>query len=342
MLTDAIIAYGQQITTRIFKNDRSVTVGASEVGMCARRVRWLKDVGDKSRVKVLTRWGATLRGNLIEEHVWVPALRKKWGNRFLMGGEDQDTLVHGYLSATPDGLLVNLTPEEYRNLTKLRGSGAVVVECKSIDPRVSLTEVKAQNAFQVQVQMGIIRKKTKFKPSAAVVSYINASFLDDVTEFVVPFDPEVFSVAERRAKMVMECRDATLLRPEGIIEGGKECQHCQFTDRCGRARENAVPADGGEVSDKFRKEVVERCRQIKKLTASIEETEAKVNLLKQELKERMSKEKVRWIEGVVSWSRFAGRTSYDMDKLREELKLLRFDLEKYRKPGTPGDRMQIV
>ena len=45
----------------------------------------------------------------------------------------------------------------------IKYKGDVVVECKTIDPRVNLLEEKSENAFQVQVQMGLIRELTKYK-----------------------------------------------------------------------------------------------------------------------------------------------------------------------------------
>ena len=341
LITDAILDYGQQVSITTFKHDRSTTVGASEVGMCARRVRWSKDVGDKTRVKVRTRWGAALRGNLIEEHVWVPAIRKKWGERFLLGGKSQETLIHGDLSATPDGILVGLTPEEYKRLTGLKGSGDVVVECKTIDPRVNLVEEKSENRFQVQVQMGLIRKKTKFKPSAAVITYINASFLDDVKEFVVPFDPSVFKVVEERAKAIMST-DGVKLRPEGLIAGGKECEHCRFAERCGRVRSAAVPTAKKKADEQFVAEIIDYCKEIRQYEEKAKTNDEQVRLMKQILKERLASHGVRCIDGVVSWSSFNGRSSYDMEKLGEELKRRNIDIEKYRKDGTPGDRLQIL
>ena len=82
----------------------------------------------------------------------------------------------------------------------------------------------------------------------AVVSYINASFLDDISEFPVRFDPKIFAVAEARAKLIMAAASPTDLKPEGAIAGGAECDFCPFVRSCGRQR-RAVPYGVAETKD---------------------------------------------------------------------------------------------
>ena len=341
MIKQAILDYGLSKSVKTFEHDRSKTIGASEIGQCARRVRWSKDASDKPH-EGRARWGATLRGNLIEEELWLPAMRGAWGARLVMAGEDQQTFIDEHLSATPDGLLVNLTAKEYKAVTGCKGSGSVVVECKSIDPRVNLTEARAENQLQVQAQMGLIRKLTHWHPSRAVITYINASFLDDIQKFVVEFDPEIFKSAEYRARMILQAPDGADLRPEGLIAGGKECEHCRFFDRCAKTRFDAVPTKKNVVDPQFRAEIEDACSEIKKLQSLVNVNEELVNTKKQELKERLAEKGVRWIDGVVSWSSHNGRQSYDMDAIREVLKEFRVNVDKFKKQGTPGDRLQIL
>ena len=41
------------------------------------------------------------------------------------------------------------------------------------------------------------------KPTHAVLSYTDASFWNDVKEFVIPFDPQTYEVAQERATKIM-------------------------------------------------------------------------------------------------------------------------------------------
>ena len=70
---------------------------------CRRSCLWRR-VATKIIVDV---WGATLRGRLFEDHFWVPALRACYGAKLLFAGDQQQTFVSGFLSATPDGLLID-------------------------------------------------------------------------------------------------------------------------------------------------------------------------------------------------------------------------------------------
>src|ERR1017187_9791563 len=178
------------IAKKKWKHDRTKTVGASEVGTCSRRVWFGKKSTDADKDHV-DRWGATERGNLIEMKLWAPALKKKYNGKLKFRGDQQKSFIDGPLSATPDGLL--LAP---RDALKEHGikdieADCILLECKSIDPRVDLKEARHHHILQAQAQLGCVRAKTKYKPVYCVISYIDASFLDNITEFVVKFDPEI-------------------------------------------------------------------------------------------------------------------------------------------------------
>src|SRR5450631_2909196 len=90
--------------------DRSGTVGASEIGLCERQVFWNKNKGHKKKGVDVdpdyeNDWGARIRGTIMEFAFWVPALRKKYGDKLMFAGTEQEKWTKGYLSATPDGLL---------------------------------------------------------------------------------------------------------------------------------------------------------------------------------------------------------------------------------------------
>ncbi|MEI6986543.1 MAG: hypothetical protein WCK65_10470 [Rhodospirillaceae bacterium] len=159
--------------------------------------------------------------------------RKPNGVELLFAGREQKTLIDGYLSATSDGLLVGVAADclSHHGIPDL-GSDTLVVECKSIDPRVSLKEAKGEHSGQTQVQMGLISHCTPHRPNFALISYADASFLDTITEFVVAFDPAVYAAAKDRARLIMLTEDPSKRLAEGKIAGGDECKYCSFKSGC--------------------------------------------------------------------------------------------------------------
>jgi hypothetical protein len=214
MITEVLAAYAET-TARLFEG-RENTVGASEVGQCARKIYFAKNSGDHvygadADEDFAEAWGAALRGRLFEDHLWVPALRARYGAKLLYAGEDQCTFASGFLSATPDGLLIDQPRDALAGLgiADVGGDGSVVVEAKTIDPRARLDGPKPEHVFQAIAQIGLIRELTPHRPEWAGISYANASFLDDIVEFVVRFDPAVFQNAKARATAIMPRRRLT-------------------------------------------------------------------------------------------------------------------------------------
>ena len=62
-----------------------------------------------------------------------------------------------------------------------------MVEAKTIDPRARSTPPSSEHTYQVQIQLGLLREVTPHRPEFAVISYTDASFWDETTEFVVKF-----------------------------------------------------------------------------------------------------------------------------------------------------------
>src|SRR6202022_4655433 len=109
MIAEALAAYADA-TARVFE-DREQTIGASDVGQSARKLFWIKNEGDPlyaapRDADYVDRWGARVRGSIFEEQFWLPAMRARSGEKLKYAGSEQQTLVADFLSATPDGLLV--------------------------------------------------------------------------------------------------------------------------------------------------------------------------------------------------------------------------------------------
>ena len=177
-------------------HDRSMTVGASEVGQCQRKL-----VYDKHNIHPDTGfvqdYGAAERGNAMEDWV-VEGLQHSLPDDIQLlwaTDEGQQTLVDklAYQSATPDGLFVS------KDLFPLNVDGTDVLtncvynEIKSIDPRPYdfLKEPKHVHALQCQQGMDLVRRLTEYEPTHAVITYVNASFYSQIKTFIIPFDQKI-------------------------------------------------------------------------------------------------------------------------------------------------------
>jgi hypothetical protein len=349
MLKQALAAYAAE-TKRVFA-DRSASLGGSDIGQCARKVFWLKNEDDPDYGAARDRdyiegYGATLRGTLIEEHFVEPALRRAFGSKLLYAGAEQETLASEYLSATPDGLVVDQPTNAlaYLGAPDLGPGRSFVVEIKSIDPRATLDEPKSEHVFQCQTQMGLFRELTEHQPEYGVILYINASFLDDAVEYLIRFDQTLYDHAKQRAAQIMTVRNAFSLRPEGWITGGKECGYCPFTGACGRQRMDVPYAEIAPVDPQFTAEIADLAQSIKQFEAEEEAATTRLRSAQEDLKERLRSKKLRRVVGdgvSVLWSAVKGRPSYDHPGIREAAANAGVDLRQYETVGDPTDRLTI-
>ena len=236
MISDALHAFGDAFG-RSWKHDRSQTVGASEIGQCLRRV-WFSKHG-MERDNGVDTYGYRVRGSIYEDNFFVPALRAYYGKRLRWAGDGQRTFFdkESPLAATPDGLLREVTAAECAEwdfpLTE-----SVVVECKSIGSFKPAELPKPEHAFQVQVQLGLIRQHGRYKPGGAVIVYTSAFDFSRISEHPVPFDPVIFERARTRARAAMA---DPMPPPEGILAGERECKWCPFKAPCEAAELASIP-----------------------------------------------------------------------------------------------------
>lgn len=350
MIADALHEYAGA-TARVWVQDRTQTVGASEVGRCARQTYYSKNEGDAGfgsdrDADHVDGWGARKRGSIYEDAFWAPAVKARWGDQALYVGEDQRTFVDGFLSGTPDGLLIEQPRDALARLGVADiGGDSILLDAKTIDPRVRLDGPKPEHAYQVIVGMGLVRSLTNFQPAYAVLSYTDASFWDEVREFPVAFDPLVFAQAKARARDIMVATSAQQLKPEGVIAGGKECEHCPFTAACGQARAAMVPEGKAEVSLPYAETIAELARRARAdkeaadaLTKRAKETEYEIRAM---LAEAGSK-RLDYDGISVVWSPVKGRPSYDMKAIREAAEAAGIDISQFERTGDPTDRLAIT
>jgi hypothetical protein len=350
MITNALDMYARSIA-RIFE-DRANTVGSSDVGKCARQVFFLKNEGDADygtprNPDFVDRWGATQRGSIYETHVWEPALRARYGERLLFAGNQQQTFALDFLSGTPDGLLIDLDPGVLALLgvPDIGGDGSLLVECKTVDPRVKLDGPKPEHVYQVQVGLGLIHTLTPHRPEWALISCSDASFWDLVLEFPVRRDPKIFEAARQRATKIMTATAAEQLAPEGYIAGAGECDYCPFSRACGILR-HAVPTgpQPEPLDQQFVSEIADLAREIKDRRATVETAATVARALENQLKERLRSKGVRRVVGdgiAVTWSSVRGRPAFNDKAIREAAAEAGVDLAQYEVVGEPTDRLTI-
>jgi len=345
-----ILAEFAVTTARTFAA-REQTVGASDVGRCARQTYFEKNEGDPDygaprNPDAVDGWGARLRGSIFEQHVWAPALRAKFGERLLFAGEQQETFTLGFLSATPDALVTALESDvlEPLGVPDIGGDGSLVAEAKTVDPRARVDAPKLAHTYQAQVQLGLIHALTRHRPEHALISYTDASFWDLTLEFPVKRDPAIFENAQRRASQILTARSATALAPEGWIAGGRECERCAFSQACGNMR-TAVPTSAApEARPEAAAEIAALAREAKRFEAELAAATTAFRAAQHEIKERLLANGVRRIaaDGVsVLWSAVKGRPSYDIPAIREAAAAAGIDLTQFERTGEPSDRLVI-
>ena len=224
-------------------------------------------------------------------------------------------------------------------ISNLGGDNSFIVECKTIDPRTRLDGPKPQHVFQAQVQLGLIRQLTPYRPKFAFVSYINAGLLDDVVEFVVRFDPTIFENARHRAAQILTARAADELKPEGWIAGGRECEFCPYTGACGVIR-HAVPtrAPSEPADPQFISEICELALMAKVRRTAAEAAAAAQREVEHEIKARLRAKGVRHIVGngvSVMWSAAKGRPSFDGKGILEAATKAGINIAEYETVGSP-------
>lgn len=351
-------AYAASIN-RFSYDDRAHTVGASDVGQCERKVYWTKNFGDPDYgvpmdVEYVDSYGAKLRGTMFENHFWAPGLKAQFGDRLLYAGEDQQTFVSGFLSATPDGMLTGLTPDERANIAthwSAQNGGAmssivgasIMVECKTFDPRTNLADPKTENVFQTHVQMGLVRELTPYKPTHSILSYTDASWWSEGPEFVIAFDQGIFDNAKARAARIMTATSVNEMQPEGWIGGGRDCEYCPFTKACGVERRRVPDHVAlGKLDPQFVAEITDLARAAKQFDEAIDAQAAMKRDLEIKIKDRLRDKKLRKVPGVVSWSSVKGRAGWDNSGIREAAEAAGIDLDEFRTEGEPSDRFQIM
>lgn len=326
-----------------WKYDRNASLGASEAFGCLRKA-FFKKFGYEPDDDHEADWGAAKRGDIIENYFAVPAVNAILPKKaeLLFAGEEQETLRKGRLSATPDGLAINLDKDALAELgIDDIESDCVVVEFKSFDPRSTIKEAKEIHVGQTQVQMGLLHALTDYRPEYAVIIYFNASFLSDIKVFVVKRNPKIYEAAVERAKLVFSTEDPKHLRPEGKING--DCRLCEFTEECAIAQGEATPREKRKIEDAAVLDRLALLIKRQKEQAEIKkDAESEGKLIDEEIKEILRDNDTKSAADdrfTVSLSWCAGKKSLDTVILAADLAEKGLSIEDYQKEGSGYERL---
>jgi hypothetical protein len=327
-------------------HDRSSTIGASELFACIREVGFKKrgeEFGYEEDEEYENSWGAMERGNLIEDHWVVPVLDAELpqGAGFLYAGSDQITFISGLNSATPDGLITDLKSDALAKYgIKDIESDCVGLEIKSIDPRVTLDEAKSVHFGQTIAQMALIRENTDFKPMYTVLLYVDASFLDDMTIFIVKFDPQIYKSGQIRAEKIFNADTLAELQPEGKL--GNDCNFCAWRYACAKVSGESIPT--AISNPDIDQELLDRIHLLVLDEREADETEKyskeKKERLRANIKTALVEAETRRVHDPrfkVSWIMQKGRKT--LDKAAAEADGI--DLSFYTKEGPGFDKMTV-
>lgn len=220
-----------------FATKRELTVGASEIGYCARKVAFKKS-GAKRDEGFKDDLGYIARGNVCEDNFIAPLVTRLvteiGGDLLWAGQENQSTIVHEkrFISATPDGLAINVHKNALKEFGVKDCGGCFLLEFKTIGERFTVSKLpKAPHTAQVNFGLGMVRWATEHKPDYGLLLYFNAGCYTIVHPFIVEFDADLFEKQKARAKRMMTT-DPFNLPTEGRMLGGFECKYCEYAKLC--------------------------------------------------------------------------------------------------------------
>lgn len=220
--------------------DRTSVVTASEIGYCARMIKFNKlamkaggynpEFGTKGSSR--DEWGFFERGHVTEAWV-VEMIHAGWIDdpaefNLIHTGADQVSFADGYQGGTPDGIFVNV--QGY-------ALGVGILEVKSIDPRTNIRNLpKTVHVAQVMQNLDLVASKFEGVPLGGEIIYVNASDYKKRYQFHVPWDEALAIELEEKAQRIMETADPADLPADGLFTG--DCQYCNHTMQC-----NAIIAE---------------------------------------------------------------------------------------------------
>lgn len=284
--------------------DRTNTIGASEIMLCARYLWALKNsVAEDEDFE--RNWGFAARGNAVED--WVVERLRAAGVDIEFAGNEQQTLLDGFISCSPDGKI-----------------GKTAIEIKSFDPRVREIP-KPQHRTQIEIAIEML------EADDGVLVYVNASDYSDIREFPVERNPAVIPMAKERARTIFRAKTMDELPREGWIAGGDECGRCPFRRSCIREAPTGVG-----IPENVEHEVAELHRQARAAADAEKAAKADGRAFKEKISKILRQHGARRAPGLARIT-VSTRSSLDTSAMVAD----GIDLSKYQKAGKPSESVTL-
>lgn len=305
--------------------DRSTTISASAIGRCARAIAFERG-GFPEDPGTTVPYGIFDRGHAVEHQVEKRLRQALQANGLELNyaGEAQRTLVHGQLSATPDGLISNRGGESIVIPTsgipvRLDPGASCVVEFKSVDPRTNISEPKPEQVKQVEVQIELFNVCTNYAPQCGIIIQTDTADHSRRAFHHIERAADGLQQMQARAAQIFDCKDPADMRAEGRYTGA--CQYCKYTVVCGQAVKRYFPEDEKIIEGEEAQVLDELCSQLdmckddaKALAADVKEQE---EIIKEHLVARGYKKATTETYRVL-YSEVAGRKRFNIKELENE------------------------
>ncbi len=289
---------------KVWQHDRLESVGASEAFDCHRATYFKKREPENIDEDIDFDWGHTERGNIVEDKFAVPMLQSMFGaENCLYMGEDQKTFVDGRLSATPDGIVIDqprdalakydipdLGEDANQFATEIKSFGGPSAAPKKIITNgVVRYQPKPNHLGQNNIQLGMFRRQTNFKPAYGIVLYINPVKYSDIRAAPVKYDDAVYLRAKQRADDVFDLTKGPKdFKAEGKATG--RCDYCIYTNACSKAEQLLFPGKVVEmksIPNEIRDELKVQVSEVVALRAQFKDIEARKKKAEAALKDAM-------------------------------------------------------
>jgi len=205
--------------------DRSLHVSSSEVGDCARKIKFGKTSPNAG--KWTGSWGFAERGHAIE--AWIVETLRRLGPDAVVEleyiGDEQRSFVAGQQSGTPDGKM-RLNGKNYG------------LEFKSIDPRLKKSSLPKDNHVPQCIQnVDLMEQNLSEDIEGIFLVYFDASDVSNITEFYIDCTQDtvgdMMDQLRDRANAIMDAAGPEDVEPEGLYTGA--CKTCAFGSECSAA-----------------------------------------------------------------------------------------------------------
>jgi hypothetical protein len=222
------------------------------------------------------------------------------------------------------------------------------LEIKSQDPRIYETASagpQSAHKFQVIQSMGLVRKRTKYRPESGILIYFNTSFVTQYRPYVIPYAPTVDEALRKRAISIMNGAWTVDAPPpaEGLAEGGKECQYCPWREMCTLKEIGRLPTDIKTVPPNVANKLHELALMRKEMLVREQDAEASKKAVDAEIIEILSRHETKRVQA--EWGSLSVHKSHSppvvlRDKLETEVGKDR--MREFFRDGTPYIRITVA